>query len=335
MARKIKTESPLEKMKRYRWIRIRQLVELDLQQFTRRFEWSGLPVNLTDYKLEEMLYYRFALCGFQAGKNQVVLPYAWVRQPDCYGNWNRTKPFMYIGTDNSPDNEAETQRVPFLTGDKKTKLVVKDYKAKYPGRAEACVLLWEHSPLAGNSFSTRQELVEPVISSLVELLEMIDVANFKSTGIDLIDCPNPDERMTTIAGLLGIKDDVLLSGTPWALAKQNINKNAFQAGTFTHDLWKQWEAKNNYRLYTMGIDNSGGDNNDYKSQMEMGLNSTDCNSILVDAFEHRRRFANLMNAVFGTEITVKIRKTSAGGSISTTQRKQVERTMNVKEVQGE
>lgn len=324
-------ETPLQKQERHYKIRVRQMYELDLMQFTRRFEWRGLPVNLTDYKLEEMLYYRFALAGVQGGRNQVVLPYAWVRQPDCYGNWNRVTPFMYNGTDNSPDNENETERIPFLTGtagSKKNKIIVKDFKSKYPDRAEAAVLLWEHSPLAVNSFSTRHELVEPIIDDLVELQLMINVANFKSTGMDIIDCPNPDEKMTTTYGLLGMKRDVLLSGMPWAIASQNINKNAFQAGTFTHDLWKQWEALNNFRLYSMGIESSGSENSDYKSQMEMNKQATNVDGILTDAYEHRRRFANLMNAVFGTKITVKIRSVSAGGSVSKQQAERIENSVN-------
>jgi len=324
-------ESPLKRQIRYREIRIRQQYEIDLVQFTRRFEWENLPVNLTDYKLEEMLYYRFTLGGIKGGLNQQVLPYAWVRQPDCYGNWNRTKPFMYNGTDNSPDNESETQPAPFLLTNGKSKIVVKDFKAKYPTAAEATVILWEHSPLAVNSYSTRHELVEPTIVSLVELLEMIEVANFKSTGIDIVDCANPDERMTTIFGLMGMKNDVLLSGTPWVVTNQNINKNAFQTGTFTHDLWKQYEAKNNYRLYTMGIEATGGDQADYKSIPEIEKQATGGSLLLIDAYEHRRRWAKLMNAVFGTDIRVKIRSVDRGGSISVSQAQKVEKVVKEKE----
>jgi hypothetical protein len=167
---------------------------------------------------------------------------------------------------------------------------------------------------------------------MTELLEMINVANFKATGIDIIDTPNPDEKMTTMFGLYGMKNDALLSGMPWVVASQNINKNAFQSGTFTHDLWKQWEALNNYRLYTMGIENSGGDQSDYKSQMEIQTQATGVDGILADAHAHRRRFANLMNAVFGTKITVKIRSSGAGGSISTSQADRVEQMVSAEGV---
>src|SRR6267154_14844 len=54
---------------------INYLTDLDAQQICHRYEWGDLSFGLTSWLIEQMLYHRGSLCGFEYNNSFYILPY--------------------------------------------------------------------------------------------------------------------------------------------------------------------------------------------------------------------------------------------------------------------
>lgn len=279
----------------------------DLQQFVRRFNTVGLPPYIRPDLVERIMYYRATAMLFIEGDRFYMLPWAPVEKIDCYGRWQYAKPLVFGGSASTEDKEFLTSKKYKIVWDISEKLTEEDLKT-YEGEGEQkrlvseadgwCVILYDRSQqLNSDERLSRRQLIEPVLQQQIELLQMINVANFKSLAIDIISTPT-EKKLVTEVGLSQMKKDVLASGVPLYVMNGTINKNSLQAGTYNHTLWAQWTALDNYRLYTMGVTNSGGDQSDYKSISEVKAGQNGISSILRDALEQREQTYTLANWVF-------------------------------------
>lgn len=71
--------------------------DLDAQQVCNRYEWKGLPDYLTGHLIEQMLYYKGALCGFFHGGALYVLPFTQTKGLNVYGAPNSIQPITFNG----------------------------------------------------------------------------------------------------------------------------------------------------------------------------------------------------------------------------------------------
>ena len=100
--------NPVKIIDPYKEANKRAWSDRDLQDNTSRYAWSGsLPIGLTSWNIERMLYFRFVL-GCVEGDNgePVILPFYSNKPLNCYGMPTEGRIINFSGT-RSPDNEKD------------------------------------------------------------------------------------------------------------------------------------------------------------------------------------------------------------------------------------
>lgn len=72
--------------------------DLDIQEFSSRYKWTGLPSYISGWTIENMLYWRSSLVGYFDGDTLKVLPYAQNGDLNIYSMPSKVYPISYTGT---------------------------------------------------------------------------------------------------------------------------------------------------------------------------------------------------------------------------------------------
>lgn len=224
-------------------------MDLDRQQATNRYKWDGLPPELPDGRLIElMLYTRGSLAGFFQGGELRILPYAMKDGVNIYGMPNAVQPVTYNGK--------------IIDG---MDLPVNNYGG-YDPNAKA-VLLFDRTPNFNGSVPpiARMTLNIPLLEFQAEIMQRIGINVALSSVKGLVEVDNAkqaDELMRDTWEALAAGNPLIVrkrSGNEKANSEQGKNKVVpfNDIPQQTQELFETLQSVNSLRCMGLGIDNQG------------------------------------------------------------------------------
>lgn len=262
------------------------LFDLASQQAAGRYRWRYLPNGLKSYLVEQMLYFRGALCGFpnkdvfsnQPNGEFYILPFAIQDGVNMYGLPNGIKPMPYQGPISSSKPSLQAKR----------SLII-DATGNYNPKAEA-ILLYDRFPLFnGKSFDSRILYNMCIIQELAEIMARLHiniVTSTKKVWVKLMSAKQQDTAQRELDEALGTDKPYVLvaGGYDFTVPNTEISIN-------TQELWEAFSSYMALLMQSLGIQNAGVFNKKERQLVDEVQQEGAETSIIEDAgLEMRRQF---------------------------------------------
>lgn len=269
----------------------------DLNQCVARYVWDDLPNGLTSWNLERMLYFRGSLVGFGLAGKAYILPYTISGQINPYGMPTRVKPITYNGNPvgGEDDSISESFELPVdLLGNKNS-----NYGA---------VILYDSIPTSPSTKSpSRYFLNQIIIHEIAETFARVNINVVVSNKKILLQVKDPKQR-DVIAKELKI---AFGSDSPFAVISTPLEAQSIQSSSdFNADeLFNTIKNYDAIRCFMSGIasKNFGTEKKERLVSGELQGSEEQKDLILDMGLELRQQFCDLMNAKFGTNMSVRKR----------------------------
>lgn len=222
---------------------------MDITQHAMRYEWSGLPDNLTGAMIENMLYYRFSLAGTILAGTLYALPWTTKGEINAYGYPTAVSLITYNGS---------------IAGKSINNLSALETLYKYDGEinpnAKVAILTDRPPEFAPSGLGApRASIAKKLIDDIAETLGRVRIIQQNGCAKIVFYVDDPQQ-----ADLLD-KDlsDAYGSSKPYIiLTKQpgnNVPPEKFQ-GEYTADAqatFETFQSLNSIRCMSLGIPNNG------------------------------------------------------------------------------
>lgn len=297
-----------------------QLRVIDYKQFLTRFKWHNLPEGLDSELFERVLYYSGSAMFFYIKelKRFYFLPYAMSGENtqvgiDFYGRFNKIKPYSFNGsTDSKGERKADgklskadlylstqlrdnIKDIPLVSTEKEARKIFE----------EGAVICWDAPAGLAYYCESRNRSCAPFIEYMKEILIQTQSALINSSGFNMfststesasdlmqlqIDAIEKDrergKRSAVVSNLLGEINN-LQSNAPASMA----------------DFWSSFQAADNLRLKSLGIQNDGViQKSQYQNIQSQTLDLNDSLQVYMCAFLERVKFAAIVNSIWGLDI---------------------------------
>lgn len=272
----------------------------DMQQCISRYKWNDMPNGITGELVERMLYFRHSVAGFKYAGNVYILP--WVMQGglNIYGYPNRIKPMTYNGQAVAGDNDYFKQDFE-LPVDKGGDLI-DNYTA---------VLLFDDVPngpsgIGPSRFALNQVIIKEICDTFARININIVVSNKKI----LLYIKDPKQRSVIQKEL----EIAFGSDSPFALITAPLEPGSIQTSNdyYADELFNAIKNYDGIRCFMSGI-SAKGFGNEKKERLvsgELAGNEEEKDLILDLGLSLRKQFCDRCNKLFGTNMSVEIRKSN-------------------------
>lgn len=264
------------------------LFDLASQQAAGRYRWRYLPNGLKSYLVEQMLYWRGALCGFpnkdvfsnQPNGDFYILPFVVQDGVNMYGLPNGIKPMPYQGpiSNNKPSLQAKRSLVIDATGN-------------YNPKAEA-VLLYDRLPrFNGKSFDSRVAYNACIINELAEIMARLHINIVTSTKKVWVKLMSAKQQATAEREL----DEALGTDKPYVLVAGGYDFTVpnTEISINTQELWEAFSSYMALLMQSLGVQNAGVFNKKERQLVDEVQQEGAETSLIEDAgLEMRRQFIN-------------------------------------------
>lgn len=287
---------------------LKMLRLIDEQDAINRGRWINLPSGISSQELERLLYYRGNLCFFyyEPLEKFYFMPYALEGTIDFYKRYNHVHPipFSYGDEDEKGKNYKDQMNVLSQVKLKCVYDVVADEEEikKYDLLTKGCVLLYDYSKQWSETLIPRQQIQEPLLQVMSEIIPFMRTSLIKRTGIQGIRVPDADSQAQVDAANAGIEDSAK-RGEPYMPVVGSIDFQEFGNTTGSNTVQEYtlaYQALDNMRLACYGIDNGGiFQKKAHELEAEAAINNTPVGLVLQDAVSQRQRFCNIVNSIWG------------------------------------
>lgn len=287
----------------------RQLRIIDEQDAVNRFKWNDLPCNLTSQELERLIYYKGQLCFFYLEETDeyYFMPYALDGTIDFYGRFNSVHPVpMSSGT--TEDDTAAKAQADFLSTKKLKCIYTENDKKKTEvlNKNEVCVLLHDYTKQLAQTIIPRQIVNDTLLDVMAETVPLTRTALIIGTGIKGMRVNDADQQ-NNVKDASNSMINSALTGKPWVPIIGNIEfQELTDGGTVKPESFLQaYQSFDNIRLQTYGLENGGAfQKKAHVLQSENDTNMSNGSIIMQDGLEIRKHFCDLVNSIFGLNISV-------------------------------
>lgn len=280
---------------------------MDEQDACSRYKWFNLPCNLTSQELERMIYYKgqLAFFYFKELDEFYFMPYALDGTIDFYGRFNSVHPIPFTNGTDEDKNFAKTQTT--LLAGKKLNCVyeVKELEELDEEMLDnSCVLLHDYTKQLSQTILPRQEINEPILDTMAEIVPYLRTSLIASTGIKGMRVNDADQYHNVIDASRGIKESALNGDIYTAI----IGNTEFQdlttgASGNAEQYLLSLQALDNLRLSAYGLENGGVfEKKAHVLQAEADLNQANTGLIMQDGLSIRQNFCNIVNSIWGLSV---------------------------------
>lgn len=274
-----------------------------LAEFIERFEYENLPEGLTKDLIERILFYRGKGIFFEFYGVPMFLPFTLKSDGgnanlDSYGRFKVVTPFLFTGV-------AEGKERALANGDFAIEPVYDKIEREYtnPG-----VILYD-SPLGIGQENPRMvDLLEPYLGKSADIYTMISLAVVNSGDVYMSQVED-ESQIEAFHDEMQDFDSKILSGQRFFGIASTLDMKPFardKSGSKASDLYQVLQSNENLRKSLMGIESGG----TFLKKEHMTDNETETNSsggtlVLKSSLRLREEFCDLINHVFGYDISVK------------------------------
>lgn len=284
----------------------KQMRVLDEQCAVNRYVWKDLPEGngLDGQLLERILYYKGQGAFFYMKEldTYFFLPYALSGTVDVYGRYQGITPVQFAGGSvSSKEGKVKT----WINGLVRKPVYAISDNAEYSDEIN-CVLLTDYSKQLAELVIPRQILQEPLLDVMAESIPLARTCLIANSGVKGVRVSDQDQS----ASVNEASNSVLrsaLNGVPWVPIIGSIEFQELTNGNAlkSEEYLSYMQALDNYRLSLYGIKNGGVfQKKAHMLEDEQDMNNSRCEFAYEDGFAIRQRFCEIVNKVFGLNISV-------------------------------
>lgn len=283
----------------------KQMRVLDEQCAVNRYKWKNLPKGngLDGQLLERILYYKGQGAFFYMKEldTYFFLPYALSGTIDVYGRFQGITPVQFAGGSVSSKDGKVKAWINGLVRKPVYEIGENEYSVE-----ENCVLLTDYSKQLAELVIPRQILQEPLLDIMAESVPLARTSLVANSGVKGVRVSDQDQS----ASVNEASNSVLrsaLNGTPWVPIVGSIEFQELTNGNAlkSEEYLSYMQALDNYRLSLYGIKNGGVfQKKAHMLEDEQDMNNSRCEFAYEDGFAIRQRFCEIVNKVFGLNISV-------------------------------
>lgn len=302
---------------------------LDEQNALSRYTWYNLPKGLNANLVERILYYRGRGMLFYMESNNTFyfLPFALSGGLDVYGRYTGTTPLPFNGNADPKKDKAWIQGL----------VKIPEYDIVLPEDLtlekfyDSCVVLNDYSQQLSQTIIPRQQLQEPLLQVMSEIIPFCRTNMMNSTGIEGVYVQTQDEAASVLQASQAI-NQAAINGEKWVPISSTLEPKSLTStpGARPEEYLMALQSLDNYRLSLHGLA-SGGlfQKGSHMLQAEQDMNMGRSKSVLDDGLYLRQEFCDIVNSIWGLGIWCEISESALGidrdqnGEISKSKREPV------------
>ena len=302
---------------------------LDEQNALSKYTWYNLPKGLNANLIERILYYRGRgmLFYMESNKTFYFLPFALSGGLDVYGRYTGTTPLPFNGNADPKKDKA------WIQGLVKTP----EYDIVLPEDLtlekfhNSCVVLNDYSQQLSQTIIPRQQLQEPLLQVMSEIIPFCRTNMMNSTGIEGVYVQTQDEAASVLQASQAI-NQAAINGEKWVPISSTLEPKSLTStpGARPEEYLMALQSLDNYRLSLHGLA-SGGlfQKGSHMLQAEQDMNMGRSKSVLDDGLYLRQEFCDIANSIWGLGVWCEISESALGidrdqnGEISKSKREPV------------
>lgn len=240
-----------------------------------------------------------------ADEKYYFLPYALDGTIDVYGRYVSVTPLPFNGTANDGDDKKPK---PWITGlTRECQYSLKE-DVDDNSKSEKCVLLHDYSQQMSQTNISRQVLNDPLLDIEADMLPFARTALLNSTGVLGMRVNSQDEYSNVEAASRSI-NRAALEGKKYIPVIGNVDFQEMTGGDIAkaEEFLMTMQSIDNYRLSLHGLD-SGGifQKKSHMLESENEMNEGKSSFTMQDRLYQRQKFCELINKVFGLNVSVKV-----------------------------
>jgi hypothetical protein len=294
-----------------------------------RFEWTGLPSELTSDLIERILYFRYKGALFIFNKRFVFLPFTLRNTIDSYGRYEEIQPVLFTGQWKTtgdgftkdvafvanktfkaiydlPEGKEEDQEIENETIDDVSEIKIDDSNA---------VILTDSSLEISQDFTPMNYLIRPFIEQLTDIFVLVNIDLITSAKAFYVVAKDADQK-DAIEKEFANLDQRILNGKRIIVVTSPTKLEELSGGNTkdTARYFQSYQSIDNLRKDIIGGENGGTFmKQEHTTEMETETNSNQSEGgspVINNALRMRKEFCAIANKVFGISIDVNIK----GGS---------------------
>lgn len=278
----------------------------DEQDALNRFTWNNLPEGLDSNLLERILYFRGQGAFFYIKTNDkfYFLPYALSGTIDVYGRYMGITPVPFGG--GSTDNEGKQK--PWITGLIRKPEYQISKEEDESKRNESCVLLHDYSKGISEIIIPRANIQKPIINIMAETIPFMRTNMINNTGISGMRISDQSEESNVRVASRSVYD-AALNGDKWVPMVGDVNTENFDgsnAGQKAQEYLLAYQSLDNMRMCGYGLGGGVYNKAEHMLQSEDDRNSVNSSLILADALYQRKQFCDVVNSIWGLNISCEV-----------------------------
>lgn len=270
-----------------------------------RYTWDGIPAEISSNELERLLYFKGQLCLFydETLEQYYFMPYALDGTIDFYGRFNTIHPIpMTSGTDAS----SEKEQASYLSN-KKLKVIYKK-DAQNIDKTKCTALLFDYKNQLSQTLIPNAIIQEELLDCMSDLIPYMKTNLLANTGVKGVRVADANQADSVRDANASMKTAALTGNCNVPIVGQmEFQELTGNSAAKSEEFMEALQSLDNFRLSHYGI-NSGGvfQKKAHMLKDEEKKNGVQASSRLELGLELRQEFCDIANAIFGTNMTVRI-----------------------------
>lgn len=265
--------------------------------------WYNLPLDLSSEELERLLYYYGSLCFFYLEETDefIVMPYALDGNLDKFNRFNYVHPVPFNGQNNEQAKALSQKKFKVVYKPKDIEEMLDNPDLQLT----SCVILNDRIPQwsQNGAIIPMWQRMEGVIDHEAELVSFARTRLLTTTGVRGVRVEPGSEDGVAEANKVMYK--YAIEGKPNIPIASNVEMQELSENGDgkVEEFYLALETIDNLRLSFHGIDNGGlFDKKSQTLQSEFDVNGGKVGMVLQDKINHRQRFCNIVNSIWGCGI---------------------------------
>lgn len=289
---------------------LKMLRIIDEQDAVNRGRWFNLPSGISSQELERMLYYRGNLCFFYYKELDkfYFMPYALEGTIDFYKRYNHIHPIPFSYGEEEKKGQVYKQQLNVLSNLKLKciyDVITNEEEITEELLTKSCVLLTDYTKQWSETIIPRQQIQEPILKVMSEIIPFMRTGLIKRTGVEAIRVQDADQKEEVEDANTAIEISAK-TGRPFmpvvgAVEMQELGTTA--GNNTAQEYMLALQSLDNFRLSAYGIENGGlFEKKAHELEQEQEINNTPVGLVMQDAVSVRQRFCNIVNSIWGLGI---------------------------------
>lgn len=300
----------------------------DEQIAVNRYKWDFIPFDLTSQEIERLLYYKGQLCIVwdNISEKFYLMPYALDGGIDFYGRYVTVHPVPMADGAGSTEEKKMFDRLRSYLSTLKLRVLYDipeeilegGEKLEQFDPTKCTVILRDYTPQLGQTIIPRANLMDSLLDIKANCIPFMNTSLLNSTGVLGMRVQNQDEANNVMAANQSLKSAALKGQRYIPVVGQiEFQEMTGDSALRSQEFMLALQALENYQKGIYGLDGNGVmQKAAHTLESEQQMNMATSSSPLEDGLKWRQYFCDIVNLIFGTEMTVAISEIGMGADMN-------------------